>query len=665
MKRSILLAAAALTLIAATPTKTAPKTTLAERIGQDGFIRVDAKSFGDLTPKQKQLAYWLSQASIAIDPIIYDQLSRFGHREKYILELIVSHPQGIDPKVYAKIHEFTKLFWGNHGNHNDNTGQKFLPRFTPEELRRAALAAFAHAKTPYTEDLIKQELTDIQQPLFDPDFEPQLTVKNPPPGSDIIQASANNFYAKGVTLADLANFKERYPLNSRLGKLDDGTLVEDVYRAGTGDLRVKPGRYAKFLSKADDYLRKAAALADPKQRDVIKALIRYNETGEPQAWLDFGALWVQNDARVDFANGFIEVYRDARGAKGSSQSFVSVTDETMTRIMKKLASAAQYFEKKAPWAEQFKNPHVTPPVAKAVETVIETGDFAVTTVGDNLPNESEIHDKYGTKNFMFSGSTRSINTARGTARTGEYSYSEEEKQRALKYGAEAADLLTGLHEIIGHGSGKTGPKVTGDPGVPLKEYYSTLEEARADLMALWNIWDPKLKELGVVSNQEEVAKAMYDSSARVALTQLASVRKGDTIEEDHARNRQLISLYIMDKVPGSIEWTKKGGKSYIHVLDYQKMKQGAGMLLGELMRIKGEGDYDAIKTLIDKYGVHFDPKLRDEVVARYDKLNLPTYLHGINADLHMSKTGTVTMTAPGDFTKQRLSYAAMYHPEFR
>jgi dipeptidyl-peptidase III len=654
MKRAIL-AAAALSLLFATPAKTPPKTSLADRVKRDGFIRVDANSFRELSPKQKQLAYWLSEASIAVDPIIYDQMSRFGLREKTILELIVSHPEGIDPKTFAKIHDFTKLFWGNHGNHNDNTGQKFLPTFTPEELHAAALTAFHHAHSKLTEDQLTQQLEDVKDALFDPNFEPQLTAKNPPPGSDIIQASANNFYAKGVTLADLKDFKDQYPLNSRLGKTTDGKLVEDVYRVG--------GRYSAYLGKANEYLHKAATLADPKQAKVINALIRYYETGDPQAWLDFGVLWVQNDAPVDFANGFIEVYRDARGAKGTSQSFVSVTDQKMTGIMRKLANAAQYFEKKAPWRDEFKNPHVNPPVAKAVETVIETGDFAVTIVGDNLPNESEIHDKYGTKNFMFSGSQRAINSARGTSRTTEFAYSDEEKRRATKYGNEASDLLTGLHEIIGHGSGKTGPKVTGDPGIPLKEYYSTLEEARADLSALWNVWDPKLKELGVISNQEEVAKAMYDGSARVALTQLATIRKGDTIEEDHARDRQLIALYIMDKVPGSIEWTKKNGKTYIHVVDYQKMRQGAGMLLAELMRIKGEGDYDAIKALVDKYAVHFDPKLRDEVVARYDKLNLPTYLHGINVTLHMTKDGAVTMTGPGDFTKQRLNYASMYDAE--
>src|SRR5437762_2362128 len=628
MKR-LALAALALSFVFATPKKPAPtSTSLAERIGKDGFIRVEANSFRDLTKKQKELAYWLSDAAIAIDPILYDQLSPYGLREKYILELIVSHPKGIDPAAYAKIVEFTKLFWGNHGNHNDNNGQKFVPSFTEEQLASAALIALHNTKSPYNDADIKKDLADIRAALFDPDFEPQLTVKSPPAGSDIIRASANNFYSRNVSLADLKDFHDKNPLNSRVEKTNDGKLVEEVYRAGTADGSVPPGRYAAYLKRANESLAKAAAIADPKQRDVINALIHFYETGDPKAWLDFGALWVQNDARVDFANGFIEVYRDARGTKGSAQSFVSVTDQRRDVMMKRLGSAAQYFEAEAPWSDEFRNPHVTPPVAKAVETVIETADFSVTTVGDNLPNEEEIHQKYGTKNFMFTGSTRALNSARGNTRTAEFAYDDAEKKRALTYGAEAADLLTALHEIIGHGSGRI--RVPGDAAEYLKEYASTLEEARADLMALWNVWDPKLNQLHVISDQIDVAKAMYDSSARVPLTQLASIRKGATIEEDHARDRQLIAFYIMDKVPGSIEWTKKNGKSYIHVGDYQKMRKGVGMLLAELMRIKGEGDYDAIKALVDKYAVHFDTKLRDEVVARYEKLNIPTYWHGIN-----------------------------------
>jgi len=662
MKRLLI---ALLALLAALPlfaADAAPKPALVERIGADAFIEVRAEGFRALTPRQQELVWWLSRASIAIDPIIYDQLGRNGLREKYLLELIASHPHGVDAATRTKLDHYTKLFWANHGNHNDITAQKFVPEFTAAELEKAALAALHATKgAALTEAQMKKELTELGPTIFDPEFEPQLTAKNPRGGLDIIQGSANNFYGPGVTLKDLENFKEHYPLNSRVVKNADGTLTEEVLRAGTPDGKVPPGRDAQYLKKAIGYLQNARKFAEPGQGAVIDALIRHYQTGEYQDWIAFGIKWVGNNESVDFANGFIEVYRDARGAKGTSQSFVSVTDEKLNRMMVKIANDAQYFENHAPWADQYKKLGVKPPLAKAVETVIETGDFAVTIVGDNLPNENEIREKYGTKSYFFTGSTRALNAARGAGSRHEFSYDAAEEETIKKYGEEAGDLLTALHEVIGHGSGKVNPKLTQDPSTYLKEYYSTLEEARADLMALWNVWDPHLKTIGVISETDGVAKAMYYGAARAPLTQLTSNRKGDSLEEDHQRDRQMIVEYIMDKVPGSIERVQKDGKTYMHVLDFQKMHQGVGMLLAELMRIKGEGDYEAIKALVNQYGVHFDPKLRDEVVERYTKLNLPTYWHGINAEL--SKGKSVTMTYPRDFARQRLGYAGMYHPE--
>ena len=638
---------------------------LLERVGSTAFVHVGAESFRDLSPRQQKLAYWLTQASIAIDPIIYDQQSRFGLRQKYVLELIVAHPKGIDPAAFRKIHDYTKLFWGSHGNHNDITALKFLPEFTSGELEAAAIHALKNSpKAKWTEAQLRKELKDLGPSFFDPDFEPQLTAKSPRGGLDIIQASSNNFYGPGVTLAEVEKLKERYPLNSRVVKTKDGQLVEEVYRAGTADGKVKPGLYAAYLGRAVSYLRKARPYAEPGQAPVIDALIRFYETGNPRDWIDFGIKWVGNNPPVDFANGFIEVYRDPRGAKGTAQSFVSVTDEQLNKLMVKIADNAQYFENRAPWADQFKKQGVKPPLAKAIETITETADFNVTVVGDNLPNENEVREKYGTKSFLFTGSTRALNDARGTSTLGEFAYDAEDKELSSKYGDEAEDLLTAMHEIIGHGSGKVSPKLTQDPSTYLKEYYSTLEEARADLMALWNIWDPKLVELGLVSHPD-VAKAMYLRQFRAPLTQLGSIPKGETIEEDHQRDRQMIALYIMDKVPGSLEWARRDGKTFMHIIDYQKVRQGVGMLLAELMRIKGEGDYAAIKALVDQYGVHFDPKVRDEVVARIKKLDLPTYWHGVNAELAMDKAGKVTMSYPDDITKQRLAYAAMYDEELK
>jgi len=646
---------------------------LLERVGDTGFVRVDAESFKALDAKQQQLAYWLTQASIAIDPIVYDQFSRFGLRQKRLLEELVAHPEGMNPDLKTKIGEFAKLFWANRGNHNEITSQKFLPNFTFDELKQAALSAQKNGalKTRYadlppitTPEQLNKELEDLRASLFDPHFEPMITAKSPRGGQDIIEASSNTFY-EGVTLAGLKEFHGAHPLNSRVVKGKDGKLHEEVYRAGTSDGKAPPGLYAAYLKRANEYLAKAQQVAQPAQARVIRDLIRYYQTGDPKDWLLFGTDWVRNDATVDFANGFIEVYRDANGVKGSSQSFVGITDKRLTDTIIKLAENAGYFEEKAPWDSNYKKQSFKPPVIKVIETLIETGDFGVTTIGDNLPNENEIHEKYGTKNFLFTSSTRALNNASGRKDIQEFAANAETAERDEKYRDEAEDLMTALHEVIGHGSGKLSDRLKGGAEPYLKEYFSTLEEARADLMALWNVWDPKLKDLGLVSNQAEVAKAMYDSAATVVLTQLRRIPKGDTIEEDHERDRQLIVNYIREKVPGAIEQFDRDGKTYIRVRDYQKMRQGVGMLLSELMRIKAEGHYDAIKALVDGYGVRFDPALRDQIVARYKRLDIPVYWAGINAKLtaQIGKNGNiqkVDISYPTDVTQQYLAYGSMY-----
>jgi dipeptidyl-peptidase-3 len=645
---------------------------LVERVADTGFLQLEADSFRALDARQQALAYWLVQASIAIDPIIYDQLSSFGLREKRVLEEIVDHPAGLPPGVLTRIRSYALLFWANRGNHNEITGQKFLPAFTFDELAQAALHARQNGafKTKYG-DLpalpadadVQREIAALRPSLFDPAVEPAEIAKTPPPGQDILQASSNTFY-RGVSLAELKGFHETHPLNSRVVKGADGAIREEVYRAGTPDGKVQPGLYAAYLARAIEYLEKARALADARQAAVIADLIRYYQTGDPADWLRFGADWVRNDAAVDFANGFIEVYRDARGAKGSSQSFVTVTDRPVTEAMTTLAQNAAYFEQKAPWDAKYKKQSFQPPVVKAVEVLVETGDFHASTIGDNLPNENAIHEMYGTKNFLFLGSSHAI-AAAGSARTlREFAAAPEEVQRGERFGESAQDLLTAMHEVIGHGSGKLSERLTSGAEPFLKEYFSTLEEARADLMGLWNVWDPKLKELGLVADQDGVARTMYDDAARVALTQLRRIPKGDQIEEDHQRGRQLIAHYVMEKT-GAIEYVDRAGKTYVHVKDYQKMREGVGMLLKELMRIKAEGDYAAIKALVDQYGVHFKPALRDQVVARYKQLDLPTYWAGVNPELtaQLDAKGNVTavrMTYSRDAVRQYLDYGRMY-----
>ena len=658
---SVTLLVCVLPMVAADPPQRQEnRQAMVDRVGQTGFLQLYADSLRQAPLKEKALAYWLSLAAIAIDPIDYDQNSAYGLEEKHLLEQILTHSKGIDPAVLKKITDYTKVFWGSHGNHNTFTSAKFLPDFTPAELRAAAEQALKNRAHLGPRTLLEKQLTRLEKPIFDPTFEPMLTVKNPPNGEDPLQASSANLY-QGVTLADLKGFTEKYALDSRLVK-KNGRLVEEVYRAGTRDGKVRPGLYAAELGRATRYLKQAIPDASPSQRKALRDLIRYYQTGSPNDWRQFNIDWVADRESIDFTNGFIEVYKDPRGMKGASQAFVTVVDEEMDKLMKGFAENAAYFEQRDPWDAQYKLEKPNPPLANAVEAVIETGDFDISTVGENLPNETEIHDRYGSKSVIFTGSMRAFASAQGDAIGREFAWSPEEAERAHQFGELSEDLFTAMHEIIGHGSGKLSPGLTGEPASYLKEYYSTLEEARADLVALWHFFDPKLIEMGAIARGgTEVAKAAYDGEARSALVELREVPTGDTIEEDHRRGTQLIVNFIRDKT-GGIESRERDGKVYLVVKDYDQMRKGVGMLLAELMRIKAEGDYDAAKALITQYGIHFNTAWRDQVVERYRKLDLPTYWVGINADLipHFgagSRIVGVEIKYPCDIVKQQLRYA--------
>ncbi|HKV03845.1 MAG TPA: hypothetical protein VJO53_01930 [Candidatus Acidoferrales bacterium] len=635
----------------------AAQSSLAARVGDTGFIQLTADSFNDLTLDRKMDAYWLYMAAVAVNPIAYDQNSAYGLREKHLLEAILTHSQGVDPATLKKITDYAMLFWGNQGNYNSFTSVKFLPGFTPADLHAAAARALKNGAPLGSASALEKELQALEKPLFDPAFEPMATLKNPQNGEDPLQASGNNYYS-GVTLKDLAGFTERYALNSRLVK-QNGKLVEEVYRAGTPDGKIPPGRYSHELGLAIRDLEKALPFAPESQKAVIRDLIRYYRTGDRADWIQCGIDWVHDNTNPDFSNGFVEVYKDPRGVKGAIQGFVSVVDEQMSRLTSGFASNAAYFEARAPWDEKYKNPNPKPPVVNAVEMIAETGDFSVDTIGDNLPNEAEIHEKYGTKSFILTGSIRALNSAQGNKVADEFSGTPAERERAEKFGDLAENLMTAMHEVIGHGSGKLGPKITRDPAYYIKEYYSTLEEARADLMALWSFWDPKLIEMGVMPS-DDVAKAAYDAEARGALSQLHEVPTGDTIEEDHRRGTQLIVNFIREKT-GAIQPVEHDGKVFLEVNDYAKMRQGVGMLLAELMRIKAEGDYDAARELITKYGIHFNTAWRDQVVARYKTLDIPNYWVGINPELHLrqgagGKVQGVEISYPRDIVKQQLEY---------
>jgi dipeptidyl-peptidase-3 len=634
----------------------APPSPLVDRIGPTGFLEVRAPSFSALPLRQKLLAFHLAQAAIQLDPVFYDQTSSYGLLAKRLLGALVEDPGRLPAESRAKIVEYAKLFFGNHGNHDETTSQKFLPGFTAAELRRAAEQARARGARLGTAAQLAATLRELEAPLFDPKFQPAITDKSPAGGADILSASSNNFY-QGVAMPDLKGFVERYPLDSTLVKRG-GRLVEEVWRAGTPDGKVPPGRYAAELAAVNRELAAAASFADAGQAAVIRALIRFYQTGDPADWRAFNIEWLRGNPTVDFASGFIEVYRDARGVKGSAQMLVAITDQRLDPLMHKLADNAVYFEKRAPWDDRFKKLDVKPPVGKAIETVVETGDFQVSTTGDNLPNEQEVREKYGTKSLLLTSALDAINTVRGAKVAIEFDPDPAEAQLFARYGNMAANLETAMHEVIGHGSGKV--LVPNDPSTYLREYYSTLEEARADLVAYWDATDPKLAELGVADSRE-VAREMYRVLARQGLTTLAHYPKGNAAEEDHDRDRLMIVNYAIAQ--GALASVRRNGHWYIEVKNYDRVHAAVGKLLAEIMRIKAQGDYAAIKSLVDKYGTRFDPAVRDDVIARYKRLDTPSYWAGVYPVLRLVKDpgGRVSDVAIGyghDFLAQALAFAA-------
>jgi dipeptidyl-peptidase III len=610
-------------------TKTTPATAqsgrpyLIEQAGTFSITQFYADGFDRLTPRERLLAYHLTEAGIAGDPIYYDQIAPYGLALKQLLEGIWTHPTGIDPAALEKIRSYTKQIWIQHGNYNLDSSRKFLPEFTSAELRAAAQRALKNganlgAKNNQALDAL---LASLEKPIFDSAYRPSLTVKNPPAGQDALTASGNNLY-DGVTRAEFEKFPEHYGLNSRVTK-QNGKVVEEVWRVGTPDGKVPPGRYAEYIKRMIGHLDEAAAVAEPAQADVIHKLIRYYQTGEKSDWYDYCVAWVKLAPTVDAINGFVETYLDALSVKGAYESIVSFVDTDQTRLMRDFAANAQYFEDREPWLEMYKKKDVHPPVANVITVVSEAGEGGpISAAGINLPNEQDIRQKYGTKSVLLFNITDANAQAVGEKAIVEFSASAEELDRARKYSTESRKLMVAMHEVLGHGSGKMNDKVTGDPRSYLKEYYSTLEEARADLVALWNFPDPKLTEMGI-ADREELMRAAYDAEARSGLTMLYRYPHGDQIEEDHDRGTQMIVNYLIKNFQ-CIEAVTKDGKIHLRVTDYGKMHTGIGQLLSELMRIKAEGDYEGGRNLITTYGVKLNPVWRDQVQERGQRIGLPT-----------------------------------------
>jgi len=645
---------------AAPPATAAPadRKYLLERVDEAAVVQLYADAFRDLPLKEKTLVWHLYQAALAGRDIFYDQKYVHNLDMRDVLEAIITHPAGVDPKTLEEITRYTKLFWINTGPYNNLTARKFVLQCGQDAFVAAARAAEkAGGQFPQKSgETLDQLLTRLKPAFFDANVDPTVTAKTPPAGKDILTASSNNLYV-GLTMKDLEGYQEAHPLNSRLVK-ENGKIVEEVYRIN--------GRYGKQIAAIVQHLEAAIPYATEPMAKALGALITFYKSGETKDREAYDIAWVQDKASpVDTMNGFIEVYLDARGIKGAYEALVFYVNHEKTTEIQKIAQNAQWFEDRMPWDPKYRKQGVQGITANAIDVVIETGDSGpVTPVGINLPNDQAIRERYGSKSVSLSNVTEAYDKSTLPAFRSEFSWTPEETARATKWSAFAGELTTNMHEVIGHASGKVEERLKGNPQALLKEQFSALEEARADLVALYFLPDPKLAEIGILAaaDQDEIVRTEYESYTRNALIQLRRIREGTQIEEDHMRNRQMIVRWLLANTK-AIEVRTRDGKTYYAMTDPKAFRDGVARLLAEVQRIKAEGDYPAAKQLFETHGVHFDPKLRDEVVARVQTLNLPSYTGFVMPKLEPAKSaaGAVTDVAisyPLDFTKQMLEYSA-------
>jgi len=631
---------------------------LLETVDDAAVVQYYADGFDKLPLREKTLIYHLYQAALAGRDIFIDQKHRNALEMRGVFEAILTHPQGVDAATLTEIQRYAKLFWINNGPYINLTARKFVLNIKPDAFAAAAkTAAQAGATFPVeTGETLDALLARLQPMFFDPNVEPIVTNKTPGPGKDILTSSANNLYAGGVTTGDLKGFKEKYVLNSRLVKTN-GKLSEEVYRVG--------GRYSTQITEMVKHLEAAIPFASEPMANALRALIQWYRTGEDADRAKYDIAWVADKASpVDTINGFIEVYLDPRGVKAQWEGLVFYVNQDKTAIIHKFADNAQWFEDHMPYDAKYRKPMVKGIVANAIDTVVETGDSGpITPVGINLPNDQNVREQYGSKSVSLSNISEAYDKSSPTSLRGEFSWSPEEADRSARFGTLSGELHTDMHEVIGHASGQQAQGFKGTPQQAIKEYFSALEEGRADLVGLYFIADPKLAELGIVpaADQEAIARAEYEGFTRNGLVQLRRVRQGSQIEDDHMRNRQMIVRWLMANTK-AIEQRTRDGKTFLVMVDAQAFRDGVGRLLAEVQRIKSEGDFAGAKKLFDDYGIHFDPAQRDEIIKRVDALKLPAYTGFVQPRL-TAVTGAdgsiseVKISYPMDLTTQMLEYS--------
>ena len=637
---------------------TAERRYLLETIDDAAVVQLYADGFESLALREKTLIWHLSQAAIAGRDIFYDQRYPHSLAMRGILEAVITRPEGVNPDALAAIRRYTKLFWINNGPYNNLTSRKFVLNLAPQAFVDAVKVAVKNGADVPTApgESVDALLARLQPMFFDANVDPIVTNRNPGAGGDMLAGSANNLYS-GVTEADLKGFTEKYGLNSRLVKRD-GRLVEEVYRIG--------GRYSKEITAIVRHLEAAVPFATEPMARALRALIQFYRSGETADRVQYDIAWVADTASpVDTINGFIEVYMDPRGIKGSWEALVFYVNPEKAARIKALGAQAQWFEDHMPFDARFRKPNVTGIAANAIDVVVEMGDSGpVTPIGINLPNDEQIRERYGSKSVALANVTEAYDKATPEGMHTEFSWDAAEVERAKRFRSVSDELHTELHEVLGHASGRQAPGFKGSPDEVIKEHYSALEEARADLIALYFIADPKIVELGIVpaADHENVVRSQYDYYTRNAIVQLRRIREGTEIEEAHLRNRQMIVRWLMANTK-AIEQRQRDGKTFLVMVDMKAFRDGVARLLAEVQRIKSEGDAAAAARLFDTHGIHFDPKLRDEIVRRVDALKLPSYTGFVMPKLTpvTDASGTITdvkISYPQDLTTQMLEYSA-------
>jgi dipeptidyl-peptidase III len=639
-----------------------------DRFADLQVLRYEIPGFAELTPQQKELAYYLFEAANAGRDIIYDQNNKNNLLVRKTIEAIYeANPKHEDSEDWKKFEEYAKRFFFSNGVHHHYSNLKFAPECSFEFFTELIKKTDA-TKLPLGGKSVDEFLTSMKSILFDINYEGKKV--DLASGIDNVKASANNFY-EGVSQKEVEDYynshmkKEdaepiSWGLNSKMTKVD-GKVIEQFWKVG--------GMYSASIEKIVYWLEKAVKVAEnDKQKKALELLVEYYKTGDLKKWDEYNIAWVADvDSRLDVVNGFIEVYDDAIGKRASYESVVSIKDMEATKRIAAIAKEAQWFEDNSPIAPEHKKKEVKGITAKVITVIQEAGASAQSTpIGINLPNANWIRQKHGSKSVSLGNIVHSYNIVGAKSPVlKEFAENEPQIARAKEFGALAGDLHTDMHEVIGHASGQIN-KGVGDPDQTLKNYASTLEEARADLVALYYVLDKKLVDMGVMPSLD-CGKAEYDGYIMNGLiTQLTRLNVGENLEEAHMRNRQLNAkwAYEMGKKDNVIEFVKRDGKTYVKVNDYDKLRNLFGQLLKEIQRIKSEGDYKAATALVEGYGVKVDQELLKEVKERFNKLNVAAYKGFIQPKLTAvmdgDKVTDVKVEYPNNFLQNQLELGKRY-----